>query len=65
MKIKIKSFNGDLPDYLTVAKVYKVIKPETNEDVGTIISDDGYEITLIMEGTSHLNGGSWEVVDEQ
>ena len=65
MKIKIKSFNGDLPDYLTVGKVYEVIKPETNEDVGTIISDDGYEITLIMEGTSHLNGGSWEVVDEQ
>ena len=64
MNIKIKSFNGDLPDYLTVGKVYEVIKPETNEDVGTIISDDGYEITLIMEGTSHLNGGSWEVVDE-
>lgn len=61
MKVKIKTYNGKLPSYLTVGKVYEVI---TNEGVGTIISDDGYEITLIMEGTSHLNGGSWEVVNE-
>lgn len=64
MKIRIKTYNGELPSYLTVGKVYEVIKPETNEDVGTIINDNGYEITLIMEGTSHLNGGSWEIVDE-
>ena len=64
MKVKIKSVIGDLPDYLTLGKVYEVMKTETNEGVGTIISDDGYEMTLIMEGTSDLNGGSWEVVNE-
>ena len=63
MKVKIKTYNGKLPAYLTLDKEYEVIRPETCFDVGLIIDDDGEEITLIMDGTSHLNGGSCEIVE--
>ena len=62
MKIKIKSFNGDLPDYLTVGKVYEVITPVLNGV--RIICDDGMYLSTTINDSPTLNGGSWEVVSE-
>lgn len=65
MKIKIKSFNGELPDYLTADKVYRVFSncefsPEfIYDDTGT-----GARVYFLIDCCPHLNSGSWEVVDE-
>lgn len=62
MKIKIKSFNGELPSYLTLGKEYKV--EEWYEDFTCyILDDDGDEIFTLINNTNHLDGGSWEVVE--
>ena len=61
MKVKIKSFNGELPDYLTVGKEYEV--KNFNGSSVLIESDHGELIFTEINGTSHLNGGSWEVVE--
>ena len=61
MKVRIKS--GECPSYLTVGKVYEVL-PE-NCNVIRIINDDGDAISIIRTiYCGHLNGGSWEVVNE-
>ena len=61
MKVKIKSFNCELPEYLTLGKVYDVI-----HGCGIyvdIAGDDGFPVFLDINDCSHLNGGSWEVIE--
>ena len=62
MKVQIKSFNGELPDYLTVGKVYPL---DAIDDFygGDIIDDDCEKLFIQINECHHLNGGSWEVVD--
>lgn len=64
MKIKIKNFNGELPSYLTVGKVYPA---DTIDDYygGCIIGDDCEKVFIQINECAHLNGGSWEVVNEK
>ena len=65
MKIKIKSFNGYLPSYLTVEEVYEVdCFYENNQNYPCILADNNHHIVLEINKCGHLNGGSWEVVDE-
>ena len=61
MKIKIKSFNEDLPDYLTFGKVYECF---VNFGDISFPDDIGVQTYIDMDNCRHLNGGSWEVVDE-
>lgn len=62
MKVKIKSFNGKLPSYLTEGKVYEVI--DCFDDRVPMIQDDVNSIIFIgLEYCQHLNGGSWEIVE--
>ena len=62
MKIRIKTYNGELPSYLTEGKVYEV---EIREFSKKYIRDDvGYPLIINHENCNHLNGGSWEVCDE-
>ena len=61
MKVKIKSFNGELPDYLTEDKEYEFKK--LKEYCGLVKVDNGLEYFTYLNGSCHLNGGSWEVVD--
>lgn len=66
MKVKIKSFNGEFPSYLTDGKVYKVVGyygifPDKNP---LIFDDNEEQIAVVLNKSSHLNGGSWEVVNE-
>ena len=63
MKIKIKSFNGDLPDYLTLGKVYEFVRLSDDDD-GLIHDDLGMGLYIFLDCCDFLNGGSWEVVDE-
>lgn len=63
MKIRIKTFNGELPSYLTVGRVYEVVR--LNMFLYPIIFDDENEhITIDWNNSFHLNGGSWEVVSD-
>ena len=65
MKLKIKSFNGELPNYLTVGKVYEsTYSFDGDIELPYIYSDDGSFILLCTYECDHLNGGSWEVVDD-
>lgn len=63
MKIRIKTYNGELPSYLTVGKVYEVVLFSIHEDP-KFITDDNFFLTVDMDDSSALNGGSWEVVSE-
>lgn len=64
MKIKIKSFNGELPDYLTDGKEYHVFS-RGSFGVVTCCGDDGFFFHASTQAPSdRLNGGSWEVVAE-
>jgi hypothetical protein len=62
MKIKIKSFNGELPSYLTMGKVYKASR--LSNDLFGFMSDDGRSMIATFKQSTHLNGGWWEVVNE-
>lgn len=64
MKIKIKSFNGELPSYLTVGKVYDVHQTVKNRVISRIRNDRGHLISInLKHGCCYLNSGSWEVVE--
>ena len=64
MKVKIKSFNGELPSYLTLGKEYEAVSFLL--DGGSfprIVTDDGFKLVLCLYSCDYLNGGSWEVVE--
>ena len=63
MKVKIKHFNGKLPEYLTLGKIYKV---EEVLDVHLFLvgDDNGEGLVVFTEDCGFLNGGSWEVINE-
>ena len=64
MKVKIKSFNGELPSYLTVGKVYEVVF-DNGHGIVSCESDDGFIFdACIIAPSARLNGGYWEVVSE-
>lgn len=61
MKVKIKTYNGELPPYLTLDKEYEA---SGNPNVTMQISTDvGDKITINMLCSAYLNGGSWEIVE--
>jgi hypothetical protein len=61
MKVKIKSFNGELPDYLTAGKEYPLDAVDAYYG-GYIHDDNGKRLFIVIEDCASLNGGSWEVV---
>lgn len=61
MKVKIKSYNGELT-YLTLGKEYEVI--ESNSDYFVIEADMYGNAFCCMVDCPHLNGGSWGIVTE-
>lgn len=64
MKVKIKSFNGELPSYLSKDNGYEIEHMDSHGRYFIYISDsDEYVRIDDMENCPHLNGGSWEVVD--
>ena len=61
MKVKIKSFNGELPEYLTQSKVYDA--NQRSEFTFFIEDDEGCIWMCIFNNCPNLNGGSWEIVE--
>lgn len=66
MRIRIKTYNGELPSYLTVGKAYEVVGyygifPDKNP---LILDDNKDQIAIVLNKSSHLNGGSWEMCDD-
>lgn len=60
MKVKIKTFNGELPSYLTLGKVYDAVKDKYHNGYD-IIDDDNDENNksfILLNYCAHLNGGS-------
>ena len=60
MKVKIKSFNGELPSYLTIGKEYDCF---VNFGDISFENDYGGQTYIDLENCRHLKGGSWEVVE--
>lgn len=63
MKIRIKTYNGELPSYLTVGKAYDVLWLNYF-GVPVIDRDSGGYLAISLSACGYLNGGSWEVVNE-
>lgn len=63
MKVKIKSFNGELPDYLTLDKLYKV-EEVLDVHLFSVDDDNGDTMIIFTEECDFLNGGSWGIVNE-
>ena len=61
MKVKIKSFNDELPDYFKVDKVYDA--NQRSEFTFFIEDDEGCIWMCIFNNCPNLNGGSWEIVE--
>ena len=62
MKVKIKSFNGELPSCFREGVEY-VVDDTDDLDGGWVFDDDGEEHYILINGCSYLNGGSWEIVE--
>lgn len=65
MKVSIKTFNGEFPEYLTEGKECHV--GGRNGFNEFLIRDDNRNRIYIhssMIDHTHLNGGSWEIVNE-
>ena len=62
MKVKIKSFNDELPSYFNKEKVYEASQ---RSDYTFILEDDeGCLWMCLFNNCPNLNGGYWEVVNE-
>ena len=61
MKVKIKSYNGEL-SYLTLGKEYEVI--DISGIFFIIRADNQDNIMGTFNDCHHLNGGSWEIITE-
>lgn len=62
MKIRIKS--GECPDFLTVGKNYSVIEGDFEDGLFSIKDDYNEVLVTFIHRCPHLNGGKWELVDE-
>lgn len=62
MKIRIK--NGTVPSYLTMGKVYEAYEAYHDLMACKIRDDKGRDLTINLDFSPHLKGGSWEIVDE-
>jgi len=64
MKIKIKSYFGDLPEYLKLNELYEVSRVDS-QGVATAKTGSGiYFDACLLAPSERLNGGMWEIVDE-
>ena len=64
MKIKNKTAGDENPRNLTRGKIYKAKSHPEIEGVYIILGALGDNKYIRLSSCSHLNGGSWEVVNE-
>lgn len=67
MKVKIKNYLGDFPQYLTIGKEYDFeVWGEWGNDeslAGGIQDDEGLGLLISIKNCDFLNGGDWELVN--
>ena len=63
MKVKIKSYYGELPSCFSEGVEYDLTKPVDDLDGCWIFGDDGEDHYILINGCSYLNNGSWEIVE--
>ena len=66
MKVKIKTYYGELPSYLTVGKEYIVEGFWGDNEKLPIIVGDDFKRKVLSIGEipcAELNNGSWEIVE--
>ena len=63
MKVKIKSYYGELPSYFREGVEYDLTKPVDDLYGGWVYGDDGEDHYILINGCDYLNGGSWEIVE--
>lgn len=63
MKIRIKSVCGGNPRNLTRGKIYEANSHPEIEGVYIILGDNGDDTYIRLSCCSHLNGGSWVVIE--
>ena len=61
MKVKIKNFVGELPEYFTIDKAYDA--KHRSEHTFFLDDDEGYRLLCLYNNCPNLNGGSWEIVE--
>lgn len=64
MKIRIKTYNGELPSYLSKDKKYEIEYLMGDSVFITTGFDDPEYISVTLNNCNHLNSGSWEVVSD-
>ena len=62
VKVKIKSYYGELPSCFSEGVEY-VVDDTDDLDGGWVFGDDGGDRYILINGCSYLNGGSWEIVE--
>lgn len=61
MKVKIKSFNGELPSFLTLGNEYRVCGRSCG---ALMIYDDCCDrVFITLDNCPVIGGGSWEIVE--
>ena len=63
MKVRIKSYNSELPQYLTEGKGYEIEYMMNSTFFITTDLDDPEYISISLVNCDHLNGGEWELVE--
>lgn len=65
MKVKIKSTNGEIPENLTIGKIYDASRVDDHRI--KIVCDDGKLITSNIKKSGYLGdsekGGEWEILE--
>ena len=63
MKVRIKTFYGELPEYLELNKSYEIEHIDNNGNY-FICTDLIDYVCITLNNCVHLNGGYWEFIDE-
>lgn len=61
MKVKIKSFNGEFPSFLTLGNEYSVCGRSCGSMM--IYDDCCNRIFITVDNCPVLGGGSWEIIE--
>ena len=65
MKVKVKSFNGELPEYLIEDKEYEIEFIMLDSVFITTDFDDHEYVCITLNNCKHLNGGDWEIINNK
>ena len=63
MKIRTNYDVPDICDYITAGKWYEATRCG-NPNIWAITNDFGGETLVVLEASVHLNGGGWEIMEE-